>query len=124
VAEPQSAVASALGAAFGLAATSAWLGPILGPWAMVIAATLLGAVLAATETTEAGVKRSALIFIRAVCVALPCTGAVVYFAGPYMGDAHDVALMPAALLIAWQHERVPALVRAWVIRWRSTRGGS
>jgi hypothetical protein len=117
MADPHSTTA-ALGSAFGLAAVSAVMGPVLGPWAVVVAGSLFGAALAATEAPGTAV-RSAVVFIRAVCVALPCAGAASFWIAPHVGDDQGIMVMPAAVLLAWQHHRIPALVRMGIERFRN-----
>lgn len=119
MAEPQ---ATAVASAFGLAAVSAVLGPVLGPWVVVIAGSLFGAMLAATDVEESR-RRSLVVFARALCVALPCAGAAAFWLAPYVGDDQGIIVMPAAFLLAWQHHRVPGLVRMGIERLRGGKGG-
>jgi MFS family permease len=110
MAEPNSSAAVGMGGAFGAAAISAALGPIVGPWAMVLVGAFLGAVWAVadadTPTAWAGVP----IFLRGFIAAVLFTGTLSVLAAPHVGAAAEYLLFPLAGLLAWQHRRVPELV--------------
>lgn len=122
MAEPHSATA-AVGSAFGVAAISAALGPIVGPWAMVLVGAFLGAVWAVadadTKTAWAGVP----VFLRGFIAAVLFTGVLATVAAPHVGAAAEFLLFPLAGLLAWQHRRVPELVDVVLQRVRGRRGG-
>ena len=121
MADPHSS--TTIGSAFGVAAISAALGPIVGPWAMVIVGAFLGAVWAVadadTPTAWAGVP----IFLRGFIAAVLFTGALAVMAAPHVGAAAEYLLFPLAGLLAWQHRRVPELVEWGFSRLRKGNGG-
>lgn len=121
MADPHSS--TAIGSAFGVAAISAALGPIVGPWVMVIVGAFLGAVWAVadaeTPTAWAGVP----IFLRGFIAAVLFTGSLAVMAVPHLGAAAEYLLFPLAGLLSWQHRRVPELVEWWLSRLRNGNGG-
>jgi MFS family permease len=113
MAEPNTA--TALGGAFGVAAISATLGPIVGPWAMVLIGAFLGAVWAVADADTPSVLSGVPIFLRGFIAAVLFTGLLAVMAAPHVGAAGEYLLFPLAGLLAWQHRRMPEIVD-WGLR--------
>lgn len=120
MAEPNTSVT--LGGAFGVAAISATLGPIVGPWAMVLIGAFLGAVWAVADADTPTVSSGAPIFLRGFIAAVLFTGLLAVLVAPHIGAAAEYLLFPMAGLLALQHRRVPELVE-WGLRRIRGNGG-
>lgn len=119
MAEPN-ATAVSLGGAFGVAAISATLGPIVGPWAMVLVGGFLGAVWAVADASTPTLWAGLPIFLRGFIAAVLFTGTLSLLAAPHVGAAAEYLLFPLSGLLAWQHRRVPEFLE-WGLR--RVRGG-
>lgn len=114
--------AAGLGTAFGVAAISAALGPIVGPWAMVLAGAILGAVWAVADADTPTAWAGLPIFLRGFIAAVLFSGVLAVFAAPHVGPAAEYLLFPLSGLLAWQHRRVPELVEMVLARVRGAKG--
>ncbi len=123
MAEPNSTAAT-FGGAFGVAAVSAALGPVVGPWAMVLVGAFLGAVWAVADSDTPNARAGLPIFLRGFAAATLFTGVLAVLAAPHVGHAAEVLLFPMAGLLAWQHRRVPELVEMVLsrVRGRTSKG--
>ncbi len=122
MAEPNSATAVGV-SAFGVAAISAVLGPVVGPWAMVLVGAFLGAVWAVADADTATVRAGVPVFLRGFIAATLFTGALAVIAAPHLGAAAEILLFPLSGLLAWQHRRVPEALDWALQRIRGGRGG-
>lgn len=120
MAEPHSS--TTIGSAFGVAAISASLGPVVGPWALVISGAFLGAVWAVADADTPTCWSGVPIFLRGFIAAVLFTGLLAVMVAPHVGAAAEYLLFPLAGLLAWQHRRVPELVD-WGLRRLRGNGG-
>lgn len=75
------------------------LGPVLGPYALIMFAAVVGSLLAMSKTPQA-TRLAGLKFIAVgVLVALTITGAVIWAVERYTDVPGNVALMPVAFII-------------------------
>ena len=121
MAEPNST--ATIGGAFGVAAISSALGPIVGPWALVLVGAFLGAVWAVADAQTPTVLSGLPVFLRGFIAAVLFSGALAMMVAPHVGAAAEILLMPLAGLLAWQHRRVPDLVDWGIQRMRGGNGG-
>lgn len=78
---------------------AAVLGPVLGPYALIMFAAVVGSLLAMSKTPQA-TRLAGLKFIAVgVLVALTITGAVIWAVERYTDVPGNVALMPVAFII-------------------------
>lgn len=78
---------------------AAVLGPVLGPYALIMFAAVVGSLLAMSKTPQA-TRLAGLKFIAiGVLVALTITGAVIWAVERYTEIPGNVALMPVAFII-------------------------
>jgi MFS family permease len=120
MAEPNTA--AGIGGAFGVAAISAALGPVVGPWAMVVAGAILGAVWAVADANTPTAWAGLPIFLRGFIAAVLFTGTLAVLIAPHVGAAAEILLLPLSGLLAWQHRRVPELFEVVANRWRGKGG--
>ena len=91
---------------------SAALGPILGPYALIIFAAVVGSLLAMSRTPTA-TRMDGLKFIGlGVLLALILTGAAVWAVEKYLGIPGNITLMPLAAVIGASRNQLLALMDA------------
>lgn len=97
-----------------LGAFVALLGPILGPYALIVFAAAVGAVLAMSAqpmpTRWAGVR----FVLMGAAIALLITGPLIWACQKYLGIPGNIALVPVAFMLGLKRDGLISLVNKLV----------
>ena len=81
----------------GMVATA--LGPVLGPWALIVFGAVAGSLLSMSRTPTAGVLDAVKFIVVGVVLACAITGSVAWAAEKYLEIPGYITLVPVAFLI-------------------------
>lgn len=97
---------TAAGGSLLLAALTASLGPLLGPWTLILVGGFIGSFLAVTALETVTLGRAVLVLLRGVGMSGLFSGAAVVLVAPHVGASVDLLLLPVAGVIGWQQDRL------------------
>jgi len=106
-----------------LAAFVAWLGPVLGPYALIVFAAGVGALLALTRQPT-GTRLGGLAYVgMSSLIALLVTGPIVWAIEHYFQVPANIALIPVAFILGAFRDQVLAVTKQ-AIEWVPTAFGA
>lgn len=91
-------------------AMTALLGPIIGPYALIVFGAVVGSLLAMSRTPTATRMDGFKFVLIGVLVALVITGAAIWAVEKYMGVPANIALLPLSFLIGASRNSLLALI--------------
>lgn len=101
---------TAAGGSLLLGALTASLGPLLGPWLLILVGGFVGSFLAVTSIETVTLGRAMVLLLRGVGMSALFSGLAVVLVAPQVGASVDLLLLPVAGLIGWQQDRLLSLV--------------